>query len=69
MGQQPLRSMNSNIVNLQPSTEVTITELSGVVSKMITQQSGSVWSKIVRLGGVERYEAATPTTTAKSAWY
>jgi hypothetical protein len=51
------------IVRLEENTEITISELSKN-SQDIAQSTGSTWSKIARLGGVESYSVQTPTTTA-----
>lgn len=51
------------LVRLAPLTEVSITELSARENVM-TQHSGTVWSKIAHIGGIEKYDIKTPTTTA-----
>lgn len=51
------------LVRLAPLTEVSITELSAK-ENIVTQHSGTVWSKIAHIGGIEKYDIKTPTTTA-----
>jgi hypothetical protein len=53
----------SVFVTLASNTEVAIADLDKD-HVQVTQSSGSVWSKVTKLGGVEQYSAQTPTTTA-----
>jgi len=53
----------SVIVRLKESSQVTVSDLAKE-RQALTQQSGSVWSKIAKLGGKEEYSIQTPTTTA-----
>lgn len=51
------------IIRLEGDSEVAIAELSDD-NQMVRQESGSVWTKVARLGGKEDYVLSTPTTTA-----
>jgi hypothetical protein len=51
------------IVRLQENTEITLAELTKS-SQQVQQSTGSTWSKIAKLGGVQGYSVQTPTTTA-----
>jgi hypothetical protein len=53
----------SVFVTLASNTEVAIADLDKD-HVQVTQPSGSVWSKVTKLGGVEQYSVQTPTTTA-----
>jgi hypothetical protein len=51
----------SVIIRLEENTEILISELSKD-HKVVRQESGSMWSKVVKLGGV--YDVTTTSTTA-----
>lgn len=51
------------IIRLQENTEVALTELSKR-SQEVRQDTGTTWSKIAKLGGIDGYTVRTPTTTA-----
>ena len=52
------------LVRLEENTEITITELAGDEQR-ITQQQGSVWSKIARLGGTYSVETTNTVATVR----
>jgi len=57
----------SSIVRLNENTEITIKELNEELGNRkigLKQDSGRVWSTILKLSGVEEYEIETPTTVA-----
>ena len=51
------------LIRMEPLSEVSIAQLSKK-DISVTQRSGTVWSKVARIGGIEQYAITTPTTTA-----
>ncbi len=54
---------DSVLVRLASNTEISIDELSQK-NQLLQQNSGAVWTKVTKLGGVEEFKIQTPTTTA-----
>ncbi len=54
---------DSVLVRLTPNTEISIKDLSKR-NPLIKQESGIVWTKFTKIGGVEEFNIQTPTTLA-----
>lgn len=62
-GKATIVIFEGEMTRLEPNTEVSIKELS-LESTTISQNSGSTWNRITKLGGVAEYNVETPTTVA-----
>lgn len=51
------------IVTVKENSQITISQLSSK-NQALTQQTGTVWTKVAKLGGKEEFSITTPTTTA-----
>jgi len=62
-GKATIALYEGEIIRLEPNTQISIKELS---QKKITisQEAGSTWSRLTKLGGVAEYNVETPTTVA-----
>jgi len=62
-GKATIVIFEGEMTRLEPNTEVSIKELS-LESTTISQNSGSTWNRLTKLGGVAEYNVETPTTVA-----
>jgi len=62
-GKATIVIFEGEMTRLEPNTEVSIKELS-LQSTTISQNSGSTWNRLTKLGGVAEYNVETPTTVA-----
>jgi len=62
-GKATIALYEGEIIRLEPNTQISIKELSQQ-KITISQEAGSTWSRLTKLGGVAEYNVETPTTVA-----
>ena len=62
-GKATISLYEGEIIRLEPNTQISIKELSQK-NITISQEAGSTWSRLTKLGGVAEYSVETPTTVA-----
>ena len=62
-GKATIALYEGELIRLGPNTQISIKELSQQ-KITISQEAGSTWSRLTKLGGVAEYNVETPTTVA-----